>query len=458
MRSVHDFGATGKGEVDDTAAIQHAVDQHAGQLYFPPGTYKISQSINMDTSATGRASITGSGCTAKVLMTGPGPAFRITGTHGGSAGPETVSAEVWDNERLPTIQDIEIVGAHDEADGVYLEGVMMCTFAGVLIRKVRHGIHIGNRARNILVSHCHIYDNLGIGIFLDHVNLHQVIVVGSHISYNRLSGIKILNGQVRNVQITGNDIEYNYDRTNTDAAPPAAEIWIETSGQDATIREGTIAGNTIQSRYSPGGANIMMIGSTEESHRTGMWTVSGNLIGSQETNVKLVGCRAVTVTGNVIYSGHVRNFLAEDSRNIVVSANTFDHNPDYLPKELATGVTFRRCTDSILSGSCIQDAYAGKHTVDTPAHIERQGLVEIIDCQRLTVNACQVLDSASSGIYVKDSRHVAVSACTVLDTREERLMNTPIQWIGACDGAMESGNVIDSIHGASQDAAEEATS
>ncbi|MCL4215724.1 MAG: hypothetical protein KJ052_01755, partial [Candidatus Hydrogenedentes bacterium] len=108
--------------------------------------------------------------------------------------------------------------------------------------------------------------------------------------------------------------------------------------------------------------------------------------------------------------------------------------------------------------SCIQDACAGKHTVDTPAHIERQGLVEIIDCQRLTVNACQVLDSASSGIYVKDSRHVAVSACTVLDTREERLMNTPIQWIGACDGAMESGNVIDSIHGASQDAAEEATS
>jgi hypothetical protein len=49
---VTDFGATGNGMTDDTEAIQEALaylDGQAGMLYFPPGTYLLTQTINFHT-------------------------------------------------------------------------------------------------------------------------------------------------------------------------------------------------------------------------------------------------------------------------------------------------------------------------------------------------------------------------------------------------------------------------
>jgi hypothetical protein len=341
------------------------------------------------------------------------------------------------------VLNIEIEGQHEEADGFLLHETMQTTFEGVLLRKLRHGIHVWRRARNVLISHCHIYDNSGIGVYFDHANLHQVIIASSHISYNRLSGIKIENGGVRNVQITGNDIEYNYDTDAGEAAPPAAEIWIETSAEGASIREGTIASNTIQSRYSPGGANIMIIGrDAEQNHKAGMLAISGNLIGSQETNVRLVACRAITLSGNVIYSGHRRNLHASDCRNLVVSGNSFDHNPDYGPNELATGVTFERCMACSFTGNVLQDAEAGRHTASSPVEIEREGLLEVIGCNVFTLGACQIVDSAQSGLYVQGSSHVLVSGCTVLDTRGEPMMTEAVRWTGSGRANAMHGNVL----------------
>lgn len=46
--SVKDFGATGNGVTDDTAAIQTAINACVGKtVYFPPGTYKITSSIHI---------------------------------------------------------------------------------------------------------------------------------------------------------------------------------------------------------------------------------------------------------------------------------------------------------------------------------------------------------------------------------------------------------------------------
>ena len=152
--------------------------------------------------------------------------------------------------------------------------------------------------------------------------------------------------EIRNLQITGNDIEYNTNRVHRKQFPdgdeaPTGEIYIDVGS--GTIREGTIASNTIQARYSPNGANIRMIGSGPEgTHRAGMWTIAGNLIGSQKNNVHLTGVRGITISGNYIYSGHARNVLVEGSRNVVLGENTFGHNPDYRGKELATGIRLSR--------------------------------------------------------------------------------------------------------------------
>ena len=43
MTNVCDFGATGDGTTDDTAAIQHAIDEGIGLITFPRGIYRITK-------------------------------------------------------------------------------------------------------------------------------------------------------------------------------------------------------------------------------------------------------------------------------------------------------------------------------------------------------------------------------------------------------------------------------
>jgi hypothetical protein len=442
MRSVCDFGAVGDGECDDTEAIQHAVAQGLGAVYFPPGTYRITRSVVVTLAEDRRLSLHGAGGTAKIIMAGAGPAFRVTGTHTGTASPASFTPGVWADERMPTFLNLEIEGAHPEADGILIEGTMQSLFEGVLLRELRHGIHLRGRNRNVLISHCHVYHNRGVGIYCDHVNLHQFNVVGSHISYNAQSGIKLLNGEIRNFQFTGNDIEYNHVG-GAEAPEPSAEIWVEATGEKATIREGTISGNTIQSVYSPGGANIRIEGlGPGDPNQAGMIAISGNLIGSQEVNLRLAACRAVTVTGNVVYSGHLRNIHATDCRNLVVTGNSIDHNPGYLPRELTTCVTFTRCHDSSFTGSVLQEAEAGAHTVETPATMARKGLLELLDCRRFAVQGCQILDAAEAGIYLEKGAQVLLSGCTITGQHETPRMDCAIRWEGPGEGNAILGNLL----------------
>ena len=432
MSNVRDFGASGDGKTDDTDALQHAIDDGEGQLVLDRGNYRITKTLVIDLARRGRTGIDGSGGTAKIVMAGPGPAIHIIGTHGKSADPNDFVPQVWQQERMPTIANIEIEGAHAEADGIRLEGVMQPTLTGVLIRHVRTAVHVTKRGRNVLISHCHIYHNTGVGVHFENVNLHQSIVTGSHISYCRLGGIRVENGEVRNFQITGNDIEYNNNRAHKvpDAdAIPTAEIYIDV-GQ-GSIREGTIASNTIQATYSPGGANIRLIGAgKDQNHKMGMWTIAGNLIGSQHYNVWLTSVRDVTLSGNMIYSGHGRNLLVEGSRNIVASGNCFGHNPDYTQNELCTGIRLVDSTDVSLSGSVIEDCRAGQHTVPEAIAIERKGLIEIVRCQRVNLSGIEVLNATPTGISLEDCSDTLISGCTVLDVRQEKKMEAAIRWTG----------------------------
>jgi hypothetical protein len=428
MADVRNYGAVGDGDADDTDAIQHAVGDGDGVLVLPRGDYRISRTIVVDLAASGRTGIDGSAGTARLTMTGPGPAVLFRGGHGGNADPRNLSPAVWERERMPVIRDLEIAGTHPEADGIRLEGVMQPTVTGVLLRGLRHGIHVTRRARNLLVSHCHIYRNTGIGIFLDEANLHQVIVTGSHVSYCRLGGIRITGGEIRNVQITGNDIEYNNNKSigMPDAdGEPTAEVYVDCRG--GSIREGTLASNTIQATPSPGGANIRFLGGGA-SHKAGMWTIAGNLIGNQEVNIHLEGCAGFAITGNYVYSATQRTILVERSRAISLGANVIGHNPDYGDKELATGVRFVECQDCIVEGLSIQDALAGRHTVDGVEPAAKEALVELVRSRRMTVAGCHLLEGTPVGLLVEDCHDTLVTGCTILDDRPMPLMRTAIEW------------------------------
>jgi hypothetical protein len=439
MSDVRNFGASGDGVQDDTAAVEHALRDGDGVLAFSRGTYRLRRPIVLDLAERGPCAIRGEAGTAKIIMEGPGPAFLLKGSHTTSADPSGFRPEEWQRERMPTVSGIEIEGAHPEADGVRIDGVMQPTISNVLIREVRTAIHVVGRARNLVIEGCHLYHVAGIGIHFERLNLHQANIVGSHISYCRLGGIRIEGSEIRNLQITGNDIEYNNFRSHKGAmASPTAEITID--AREGSIREGTIASNTIQATYSPGGANIRMLGNSPEvNHKAGLWTITGNLIGSQENNIHLDSVRGVTITGNVLYSGHSRNLLIEHSRNIVVGANVFDHNPDYDPNELCTGIRLVESVDCVLSGLLIQDCQSGKHTVKDAGSQSRAGLVELIRCRGINLSGSQILDGAPHGLFIEECRDTLVSGCTILDRRNPPHMQSAVHWHGVGEGNLITG-------------------
>ncbi|MCE9605413.1 MAG: right-handed parallel beta-helix repeat-containing protein [Planctomycetia bacterium] len=439
MSDVRMFGAAGDGRTDDTEAIEHALKDGEGTVDFSRGEYLITRTIKIELDKLGRIGLVGFGGTPTIVMAAAGPAFHIVGTHGATAQPTGFKPEIWQRQRMPTLMNLEIEGRHPEACGVLLEGTMQSTFEGVLLRKLKHGLHIRNRARNVLVSHCHIYDNSGIGIFFDHLNLHQAIIVGSHISYCKRGGIKILASEIRNLQITGNDIEYNFDKNEKESA----DIWIDSTDDKASVREATIASNTIQATLSPGGANVRIVGrDPENNQKAGLTTIAGNLIGSQEVNVDLQAVRGVVLSGNVIYSGHRRNLVVEGSRNIVLNGNCFDHNPDYAPNELCTGIRIVDSSDVAMSGTVIQDSQTGKHTVKNAEQYERDALVELIRCRRATLSGCHIVDGVPIGLLLDGCSRTSVTGCQIAESRTTKLTVSSLVWRGAGQGNFLDGNSI----------------
>jgi hypothetical protein len=398
MSDVKLFGAKGDGQTDDTAAISHAVQRGDGHLVFPRGDYVISRPLYIPLDLHGRIGIDGQGGTARLLMTGPGPALHLIGTHRRNAHPTSIAEAVWQKERLPTVQNIEIVGKHAEADGIRLDGAMQPTLHGVLIRRCRHGIHLLGNDRNVLIAACHIYENSGVGVFLDRLNLHQINVTGCHISYGKQGGIKVVGCEIRNFQITGNDIEYNYD----EKAETSADILFDCT--NGTVREGVITGNNIQARSSPKGANVRFIGAGDSSSAVGLFAITGNLIGSQQTTIHLQRSRGVSVTGNSLYNGSNHSIWAEHSEHIVIGSNSIDHNPQYAGAS-TDRILLHRCNNVVLNGN-IQEHIR-------PADGPDEASVEIDGCTEVSLTGCHVLGARRRGVWVRGSSMVRVADSTI---------------------------------------------
>lgn len=423
MPAVTEFGARGDGHTDDTQAIQRAVNEGGGHLLFPRGTYLISRPIEVDLVRCGRTGIAGAEGCATLVMAGPGPALRLVGSHEGTASPASFTPAVRETERLPMVSNLEIAGAHPEAIGIHLEALWQPTLTGVHVRDCLHGIHVVRRNRNLIITACHVYNNRGVGVFYDHVNLHQSNILGCHISYNKGGGIKVLESEIRNLQITGNDIEYNVDQS----APESADVWIETL--ESSVREGTIASNTIQAVPSPGGANVRIRGRDDAArHKAGHWTISGNLISSQRLNVHLQYTRGVVITGNSFYSGHERTLLVQQSDSIVVGANVIDRNPDYRV-ETGDGVVFEGCDGCLMTGVLLVGTRAPE--------VQAGAAVEIRQCTAVRLAECQILDAEPGGVLVAESADCGVSGCTILDRRTPRRLVEAISVIGGVDNVVE---------------------
>lgn len=418
------FGATGDGTSDDTDAIQRAVDAGLGAAHFTKGVYRLTRTIQLDLSRTGPTSLLGDG-SARIVMAGAGPAFHLVGTHTGTADPQTVHDNVWNRERMPIVSGFEILGEHPESIGLRAEGTMQAILAHLNVRRCHTGIQIVRRNRNLIVSECHIYHNRAIGLDFDQVSLHQAIIADNHISYNPVAGIRMLGGDMRNFQIVGNDIEYNYDPDMEDCA----DILVDMRAEGSSFRETTIVGNTIQARPSPNGANIRMIGG-EHPWTGGMCAISGNFISHQTTNLHLVRCRSVSVTGNSFATGADRTFWLEKCANVVLSSNTIDMNPVRGPKRCPDGVVIDECDAIHLSDMILENCFQGSE--------QEGGAIEVRNSRDVTLANSQVLDPRYRGIVLHNVERCRVTGCTVIDRRK-----TPTMLKSIVAGGSGRDNLID---------------
>ena len=112
MAFAHHFGAVGDGLVDDTKALEHALDAGEGVLELGKGTFRITRPIVLDTTRIGYTAVRGQAGTSRIVMDGPGPALKLVGDHRGTAQPQSYQDHTWEKERFPTISGLEILGQH----------------------------------------------------------------------------------------------------------------------------------------------------------------------------------------------------------------------------------------------------------------------------------------------------------------------------------------------------------
>lgn len=402
--------AVGDGVADDTDAIQSAVDEGRGDLRFAKGTYRLTRTIEIPLDRAGFTSIHGGGV-ARFVMQGAGPAFRFIGTHEGTAAPRSFEPDVWARQRAPMVVGIEIVGAHPEACGIEASGTMQLTIDRLVVREALHAVHLTKRNRNVTLSQCHLYQNRGIGVFLDRLNLHQIDIANCHISYNAGGGVVAKQSELRNLQIGTCDIEGNMGDEASDAT---ANVWLDST--DSSIAEVAIVGCTIQHTHdAPDSANIRINGQSSkrpftDELRHGNVTIANNVLSDVQVNIDIENVRGLSITGNTLWKGYEANLVLNGCSQVTVASNVLDRNPRYHygdGSDAKLGTIITDCHDCTFTGNL-------HHGV-----VDRGAAVVLRRCRRINMTGSNILDYGRSGLFLDEVQDSIISGCIIRDDREE---------------------------------------
>jgi hypothetical protein len=185
IKNVKDFGATGDGVSDDWAAIMAAfnwtVSNNRGTLFFPPGTYYVSQRLNFGDSDP-------AGTVLNVDLRGVGPLSEIKGNFADYVifrGADTTDAATGNH----TISNLAITNTNAVGGGI------------------RWGLNTGASLRDLLVT-----ANLGINLAnVDHggsipsqeTGVDNCILRPGANTTNSIGIMTVANGRIANCSIIG---------------------------------------------------------------------------------------------------------------------------------------------------------------------------------------------------------------------------------------------------------------
>ncbi|CAB5187433.1 C1q domain containing protein [uncultured Caudovirales phage] len=262
--SVKDFGATGDGVTDDSAALQTAINAvgAGGKLYIPKGTYVFATGLTRGSAIT----IQGDGCSGAggttLKYTGSGNAFTYNG--GGSAtggrfqdfvlqGTASANNGVYISNAFNNILFDKVYVtdfSKASANAVYIEDAWDITFFGCYFRGSYNGVKCGIGATYAVVNACK-----WIGCeFIEITNVGFTLTSGSG---NLLTGCDF-SGQVGQIQVdlapvltagtnracNANVIENCYMEGGNVTDDTAIRI-----GYNATIGTSLLQGNVLSNLY-----------------------------------------------------------------------------------------------------------------------------------------------------------------------------------------------------------------
>ena len=247
---------------------------------------------------------------------------------------------------------------------------------------------------------------------MDHCNLHQINIIGNHISYNQRAGIRQLNGAVHNLQITGNDIEYNGGHEELNSG----EIVLE--APEGIVSEHVITSNTIQAIPENHGANILVWGSeVEGAMGVRILTITGNVLGSREKNIEIKNGSRVAISGNTIYGGRELNVHIKDSTTVNIGSNTFGTRPASTPTEVKydDGILIENSTHCLVNGNIISEFRNGD--------AEQGGAVTVVNSQNVRVSSNQIVNPYVRGVSITGGVGCVVSDNTVTAKKEGTMVD-----------------------------------
>lgn len=230
--SVKDFGAVGDDTHDDTTNIQAAIDYAnsiGGDVYFPAGTYKITNSLTIDNSASSseyyKASVYGDSSASARIHGGTG-SYNMLEISGGSTGAGVHSHQV--------IRGLFFVKDDNLGNLIQGDNLAFISFEDVSCLNGDYGFYGTDVLSSVFYDCIFRFANYGMRFeYADYSQPNAITLVSCVIGNNNDAGIYVSGGSTFNM--FGGSVESN---GMTGSASPKFGVLLDDAGA-----QGSAAGN-----------------------------------------------------------------------------------------------------------------------------------------------------------------------------------------------------------------------